>query len=223
MRLTAVPIYENEGRQVFHVGGHWSYVNSRNNQTSLSIQPGSNSWYTALLKTDLFANNNHHRAGLELAFQNGPISFATEWYFARYADHFTPTLGYAPNRTATGGYIEFGYFLTNDHRSYQLKNGIFGAAKVNRNFRPFKSGEWNLIDGFGAWQLILQWSYLDLLDWRNTKNNGGRQNDLIFGVNWFWTSNIRWIFEYVHSQQNTGSNYHSRSEDIFGTSLRLHF
>ncbi|MDR2706183.1 MAG: hypothetical protein LBC02_10425 [Planctomycetaceae bacterium] len=223
VRLSAVPIYENEGRQVFHVGGHWSYVHSRNNQTSLSIQPGANSWYPSLLETGNFANNNHHRTGLELAFQNGPISFATEWYFAQYADYFTKALGYSPNRSAAGGYIEFGYFLTNDHRSYQLKNGTFGAAKVKQNFHPFKFGEWNLIDGFGAWQLILQWSYLDLLDWRNTKGNGGRQNDLIFGVNWFWTSNIRWIFEYVHSQQNTGSYYRSRNEDIFGTSLRLSF
>ncbi|MDR0337490.1 MAG: OprO/OprP family phosphate-selective porin [Planctomycetaceae bacterium] len=223
VRLTAVPIYENEGRQVFHVGGHWSYVHSRNNQTSMSIQPGANSWYNALLQTGNFANDHHHRAGLELALQNGPLSISSEWYVARYADHFANTLGYSPNKTATGGYVEFGYFLTNDHRSYQLKSGTFSTAKVKHNFHPFKSGEWNLIDGFGAWQLILQWSYLDLTDWRNTPDRGGRQNDLIFGVNWFWTSNIRWVFEYVHSQQNIGSNYRSRSEDIFGTSLRLHF
>jgi phosphate-selective porin len=121
VRLTAVPVYENEGRQVLHFGGHWSYVHSQDNHTSLSIQPGSISWYSALLKTGDFANNHHHRAGLEVALQNGPLSFASEWYFARYADHSTQTLGYAPDRTATGGYIEFGYFLTNDHRSYQLK------------------------------------------------------------------------------------------------------
>ncbi|MDR0611395.1 MAG: OprO/OprP family phosphate-selective porin [Planctomycetaceae bacterium] len=223
IHLTAVPIYENEGRQVLHFGGHWSYVHSGNNQTSLSIQPGSNSWYSSLLGTGNFGNNHHHRAGLELAFQNGPISFATEWYFARYADYVSKAHVYSPDRTATGGYIELGYFLTNDHRSYQLKSGTFGAAKVKHNFHPFKFGEWNLIDGFGAWQLILQWSYLDLLDWRNAQGNGGRQNDLIFGVNWFWTSNIRWIVEYVHSQQNIGSSYRSRNEDIFGTSLRLHF
>jgi phosphate-selective porin OprO/OprP len=222
-RLTAAPIYENEGRQVFHVGGHWSYVNSRNDETSLNIQPGGISWYSALLGTGTFANNNHHRAGLELALQNGPLSVSSEWYFAKYADHATQAGGYSPDRTASGGYVELGYFLTNDHRSYQLKSGTFGAAKVNHNFHPFKSGEWNLVDGLGAWQLILQWSYLDLLDWRNTQGNGGRQNDLVFGVNWFWTSNIRWIFEYVHSQQNSGSSYRHRSEDIFGTSLRLHF
>jgi phosphate-selective porin OprO/OprP len=222
IRLTAAPIYENEGRQVFHVGGHWSYVHSQNDSASLSIQPGGISWYSSLLGTGNFANNNHHRAGLELALQNGPLSVSSEWYFARYADHATQTLGYSPERTANGGYVELGYFLTDDHRSYQLKSGTFNAAKVKHNFHPFKSGEWNLVDGFGAWQLIFQWGYLDLLDWRNG-NNGGRQNDLTFGVNWFWTSNIRWIFEYVHSQQNIGSNHQYRNEDIFGTSLRLHF
>jgi phosphate-selective porin OprO/OprP len=194
IRLTAVPIYENEGRQVFHIGGHWSYIHSRNNETSLSIQPGAISWYSSLLGTGTFANNNHHRAGLELALQNGPLSISSEWYFAGYADHTTRTLGYAPDRTATGGYIELGHFLTNDHRSYQLKSGTFSAAKVKHNFHPFKSGDWNLVDGFGAWQLVLRWSYLDLLDWRNAQNNGGRQNDLTFGINWFWTPNIRLIF-----------------------------
>ncbi|MDR1964732.1 MAG: OprO/OprP family phosphate-selective porin, partial [Planctomycetaceae bacterium] len=87
MRLTAVPIYENEGRQVLHFGGHWSYVHSRNNLTSLSIQPGANSWYTASLQTGTFDNNNHHRAGIELALQNGPFSISSEWYIAKYADH----------------------------------------------------------------------------------------------------------------------------------------
>jgi phosphate-selective porin OprO/OprP len=223
LRLTAVPIYANEGQQVFHIGGHWSYIHSQNNETSLSIQPGGISWYSSLLGTGTFSNNNHHRGGLELALQNGQTSISSEWYFAGYADHNTKAHGYAPDRTATGGYIELGRFLTNDYRSYQLKSGTFNAAKVNHPFHPFKSGDWNLVDGLGAWQFILRWSYLDLLDWRNTAGNGGRQNDLTVGINWFWTPNIRWIFEYIHSQQNTGLNYQSRNEDIFGTSLRLHF
>ncbi|MDR3196936.1 MAG: OprO/OprP family phosphate-selective porin [Planctomycetaceae bacterium] len=217
-RLTAAPIYENEGRQVFHIGGHWAYVQSQNDSASLSANPGGINWFTSLLGTGSFANNNHHRAGLELALQNGRLSASSEWYVVKYADH-----GTSPERTASGGYVELGYFLTNDYRSYQLKSGAFGSAKVKHNFHPFQSGDWNLIDGLGAWQLIFQWGYLDLQDWRNVSGNGGRQNDLTFGVNWFWTSNIRWIFEYVHSQQNTGSNYLSQSEDIFGTSLRLHF
>ncbi len=127
------------------------------------------------------------------------------------------------NNTAKGAYVELKYFLTGDHRAYSLSKGVFEGVKVKRNFHPFKCGDYNLIDGFGAWQAVVQWSYLDLSDWRYAHEKAGRQHDLTLGMNWFWTPNIRWIFEYVHSQRNVGAGSRHCSEDIFGTSLRLHF
>jgi phosphate-selective porin OprO/OprP len=236
IRLSAAPYFAEGGRYVLHFGGHYSYVSSQNDTQSLNLNLGGNSWYNTLLATGTFASNNHHRAGAEIAYQAGPFSIQSEAYVAKYAAYGTST----EDKTATGAYVELKYFLTGEHRVYNLASGTFGAAKVKHNFHPFKNGEFNLIDGFGAWQAVVQYSYLDLEDWRagnaagfpnayppTTGNadirRGGHEHDLTFGMNWFWTSNIRWIFEYTHSQRNAGSDRLSSYEDIFGTSLRLHF
>jgi phosphate-selective porin OprO/OprP len=223
IRLSVVPIFENEGRRTLHFGGNYSYVNTKKNQAGMGVQPGAVSWYSNSLQTGNFANDQQHRYGFEFALQNGPVSMSSEVSLAQFSGYNNMT----PARTATGGYLELGYFLTGDHRSYSLQNGTFGATKVKHPFHPFRAGDCNLIDGLGAWQLILIWSYLDLTDWRNNNTvnttNGGFQHDLTFGVNWFWNSNIRLILEYIHSQQNYGTAGQYRHEDILGTSLRLHF
>ena len=102
---------------------------------------------------------------------------------------------------------------------------------MNRPFQPFKSGGWNLVRGPGAWQIYTQYSYVDLIDWRGIdlglENRyqpiGGYQHDLTLGVNWFWTSNLRWMFEYTHSQQNTGQDRTYCYQDILGASVRINW
>ncbi len=218
VRLSAAPMYAQDGRCVFHIGGHYSYVSPKADSTSMGTTIGSIGWMPGSITTGTFANDHHGRGGLELAYQAGPFSVQSEVYVAQFDGE--------EDRTANGAYVELKYFLTGEHRPYNLSKGVFDAAKVTRNFHPFKCGNYNLIDGFGAWQAVVQWSYLDLSDWRNAVGegaNGGVQNDLTLGMNWFWTPNIRWIFEYVHSQRNAGIARTHSSEDIFGTSLRLHF
>ncbi|GHT17937.1 porin [Planctomycetales bacterium] len=220
-RLSAAPYFAEGGRYVLHFGSHYSYVSSQGtNQQSLGLQAGGgNAWFGDVLTTGTFASNNHHRAGAEVAYQAGPFSVQSEAYVAKYAAYGTST----EDKTASGAYVELKYFLTGEHRAYNLASGTFGAAKVKHNFHPFRCGEFNLIDGFGAWQAVVQYSYLDLTDWRTVNTNAGRENDLTFGLNWFWTPNIRWIFEYTHSQREIGATHDYRYEDIFGTSLRLNF
>ncbi|MDR0522339.1 MAG: hypothetical protein LBH00_10880, partial [Planctomycetaceae bacterium] len=172
-----------------------------------------NNWLDTTLTTGAITANHHHRGGAELAYQSGPFAVRSEAFFAKYGGNV--------DKTATGASVELTYFLTGDWREYSLANGNFGAAKVRKPFHPFKCGEWNLVDSLGAWQFVTQYGYVDLGDWRAT--TGGRQHDLTFGLNWFWTSNLRWIFEYTHSQQNTGTAYTYTYQDIFGTSVRMNW
>ncbi len=223
VRLSAAPVFEKEGRHVLHLGGHWSYASTKDGSTSVSGNVGSIAWLPTSISTgstsnDTFACNHHNRAGIELAYQRGAFAVQSEAFVGEYAGYKNQ-----PGRTATGAYVELKYFLTGEHRSYDLKKGMFGAVKMKNNFHPHKVGDWNLVDGFGAWQVVVQWSYLDLGDWRDVSTRAGQQNDVTLGLNWFWTPNIRWIFEYVHSEQNISGYRGNTSEDIFGTSLRLHF
>jgi len=224
-RLTAAPYYADKGRYVLHVGGHYSYINGPSNHHSLSTFLGGNNFITGsgnnnpLTTGDMYVNdgvNHHSRGGLELAYQSGPFRVLTEAFAADFG-----SVG-----TATGTVVECTYFLTGEHRAYNLATATFGAPNVKRPFRPFKCGDWNLVDGMGAWQAVARYNYTDLGDWRaasvvNPRVVGGYQHDLTFGMNWYWTSNLRCIFEYTRSQQYAGTNLAHAYQDIFGTSIRV--
>ena len=221
LRLTAAPLFAQEGKRVLHLGGHWEYASTDAKKASLNATPGTFDLKDKTLVETDFANDYSNRGGLEFAYQNGRFSTRAE-VFAGSFDVY----GSQPGRHLYGAYVEAAYFLTNDFRTYDLKSGAFGGVKMKNNFHPFKCGEWNLVDSFGAWQAVFQWSYVDMDDWRNVSTAtaaAGRQNDFIAGLNWFWTPQLRWIFEYVRSEQCVGSNYVHRSQDIFATSLRVNW
>ena len=226
-RLTAVPYYANDGRYMLHVGGHYSYIDEVSSYKGVNSFLGGTNFLGTMLTTGQNDVSHHHRGGLEMAYQAGPFRALVESFAADYGSE----------GTATGTVVEMTYFLTGEHRSYNLDFGVFGApAKVNRPFRPFKCGDWNLVDGMGAWQLVTRYNYTDLSDWgyseRITTNpdqtttttvlsNGGYQHDWTVGLNWYWTTNLRCIFEYTHSRQDTGQAYARSYQDVFGTSIRV--
>jgi phosphate-selective porin OprO/OprP len=194
-RLTFVPYYSDSGRYMLHVGGHYSYIDETSSYQKVSTFVGGNSFITGgpnnanPITTGANDVTHHHRGGLELAYQAGPFRALTEAFAADYGN-----VG-----TATGTVVELTYFLTGEHRAYSLENGVFGGpTKLNRPFHPFPYGDWNLVDGLGAWQLVTRYNYTDLNDWRGVQSDfngdpvrGGVQHDLTFGVNWYWTPNLR--------------------------------
>jgi phosphate-selective porin OprO/OprP len=220
-RLTVVPYYSAGGRNLLHFGGHYSYVDAP--MAIISMHSGGNGWSIGNTLRATAGNyaGHHHRSGLELAYQRGPFGIMSEAYFARYG------YGASSGKTAKGASLELTYFLTGDHRNYNLATGTLGAVNVKRPLVPFKSGDWNLVRGTGAWQVFTEYGYVDLCDWRagDTAGNryGGYQHDLTVGMNWFWTPNLRWVLEYTHSQQNTGSDRKYCYQDTIGKSVRINW
>ena len=221
LRLSAAPWFAQEGKCVFHVGGHWefvsldsnSYIATNTTARTLSAKPGTLSWASNTLSSGNVVNGDSHRGGLELAYQNGRFSTRSELFAGSFDQ----------GRHLYGTYVELAYFLTNDFRIYDLKSGSFGGVKMKRNFHPYQHGEWNLIDSFGAWQAVFQWSYTDMEDWRANATTGGHQNDFVAGLNWYWSPQMRWMFQYVRSNQCVGDTYSHRSQDIFATSIRYNW
>ena len=207
-RLTMAPYYADGGRCVLHVGGHYSYIHDSDQHSRVDAYGGGNNWCgPATLTTGRMNVMHHNRGGLELAYQQGPFRVQAESFIADFGKF----------GTATGTTTEVAYFLTGEHRAYSLGWAAWGAPTVKRPFHPFKCGEWNLVDGLGAWQVVARHSYTDLDNWYAV---GGYQNDWTLGMNWFWTPNLRCIFEYTHSTQNVGAKYY---QDVFGTSIRVNF
>ena len=218
IRLTAAPHFAQEGKYLLHLGGHWEYVSPKSKAEanhSLTATPGTfGHSITSTLTAGDFANDHSHRGGLEFAYQCGRFSTRSELFAGSFS---------GGGQHLYGTYVEFAYFLTEDFRIYDLNSGAFGGVKMKRNFHPYKRGEWNLVNSLGAWQAVFQWSYVDMDDWRTSPTTGGRQNDFVTGLNWFWTPQLRWMFEYVRSEQNVGNTHSRRSQDIFATSIRVHF
>jgi phosphate-selective porin OprO/OprP len=86
-------------------------------------------------------------------------------------------------------YAFVSYFLTGEHRPYDLGNGRFGRVKPRANFDPTR-GDW------GAWEIATRYSYLDLNDRDLT---GGRLWNLTAGINWYLYPNLRLMFNYVYA------------------------
>ena len=75
--------------------------------------------------------------------------------------------------------------------------------------------------GPGAVELAARWSYLDL---RGTGHaNGGVQNDLTVGLNWYWNPYVRWTFNYIHSWTKYDNGDATAENDILGIRGQVDF
>ena len=76
--------------------------------------------------------------------------------------------------------------------------------------------------GRGAWELAVRYDYLDLRDAGvvSTGNAAGTTpptgilDDVVFGVNWYWTSNAKVMFNYVRCWRDSDAG----NAPVFGRS-----
>jgi len=117
--------------------------------------------------------------GLEAAGIMGPFSLQSE-----YAVLSVNRIGMDQNASLSGGYISASYFITGESRSY--KKGKIGRTKVKS---PVSEG------GMGAWQLAVRYDTIELND-VDEAVMGGKQNTMIFGVNWHLNNYARVMANY---------------------------
>ena len=99
--------------------------------------------------------------------------------------------------------------LTGEKRSYSSSRGAFGTVRPAKPL-DFDEGGW------GAFELVARYSTVDLDD-RNI--NGGEQDIITAGLNWYMNNNFRLMFNYQYvdvDRRNAGGvaigqNYHAVS------------
>jgi phosphate-selective porin OprO/OprP len=84
--------------------------------------------------------------------------------------------------------------LTGEPRPYDRTKGCFAAVTPQR---PVAFGAHNV----GAWEAALRLSYLDLVD---GAVRGGRGIELMPGLNWYLTQNLRLQLEYGYTHVEDG-------------------
>jgi phosphate-selective porin OprO/OprP len=118
-----------------------------------------------------------------------------------------------------GGYTQFGYFLTGEHRPYDRVAGAVDRVIPNDNFR---AGQ-----GRGAWELTGRLSYIDLT---SSGIEGGELTNMTCGVNWYLNPHCKWVFNYIHAWGNSpdlsapaAPGLLSTNTDIFAVRCQIDF
>jgi phosphate-selective porin OprO/OprP len=191
-RVTGVPVYEEEGKRLLHVGGWFSHQFRDMETLRYRARPEANT-ISRLVDTGDITTKGVDLAGIELAWVDGPLSIQGE-----YMHSFVERNGSASSVDFGGHYVELSYFLTGEQREYETSAGAFDRTKPTN---PFSLSE----GGWGGWQIATRWSRLDLTD---GDVRGGILNDYSFGVNWHLYSNLRFMTNYVLAHRNGLGNAH---------------
>lgn len=210
-RSTTLPWYEDNGRELLHIGLSYSflvpYAKNVQYDSKLSfftnLEPGLvTPGVPVLVDTGNIPANGVNLFNFELAGSHGWLNYQTEITYALVDQIGGPPLIFY------GGYAQLGWFLTGESKPYNRKTGVFDSVEPRESF--FEGG-------WGAWELAVRGTYLNL----NDKNiSGGRLNSAEFVVNWYLSKSISMKFAYVRGFINNATNG-NLTLDTYGARLQL--
>lgn len=249
-RLTALPIYENDGRDLVHLGAStsWRHATRGGNEVTGPqfvrfrarpeqrdfaedidgtshdgvLNPGN---ANRLVDTGNIQANSATIIGTEFVWIRGPFSLQAEYAFTS-ANGAVVSKKNVGDQWFDGGYIQVSYFLTGENRTYDKRLGRFNPYYMSGPNTPFwlvrdRSGGLNW--GIGAWEVAARYSHLNL----NSSDNviqGGDMNGLTLGLNWYLNPNFKIQFQYIHDNRyNVAPGVNSGSVDGFGIRTQVAF
>jgi len=172
---------------LLHLGAYGSYMYSANRQIQYDTRVESN-WAPKLFDTNLIDGRSSIVLGNEMAAADGPWSVQGELLVARVQGATAGDANFA------GAYVLGTWSLTGEPRPYDRKSGRFAAVSPQR---PVALGAHNV----GAWEVALRFSYLDLVD---GAVRGGRGGEVMPGLNWYLTQNLRLQLNYGYTHVQDG-------------------
>ncbi len=179
-RVTGLPIYEDKGEKLLHLGLSYSHRNVPDDELRFRARPEVHIG-PRFVNTDHFAADRVDDVGVELACVWGPFSLQSEYLYAKAS----ALEGEDPS--FQGFYVFASYFLTGEHRPYKTSAAAFDRVKPKKNFGA---------GGAGAWELAARYSRLDLTD---AAIEGGELDNFTVGLNWYLNPNTRVMLNYVRS------------------------
>lgn len=189
LRLTGSPWYDHacDGRGYFHwaVAGMFAWPDGDPSPIDTNANEGRFRTRAELrsdqrwLDTGAIAGAESYEVlGLEAMFNAGPLQVVGE-YQTNWMQRDDATPGDDPDLFFHGGYVFVAYMLTGEHVPYDRRQGVIGRVKPFRNFSLFRH---RYGSGWGAWQVALRYSFLDLSD---EDIRGGIADNLTFGLVWY--------------------------------------
>jgi phosphate-selective porin OprO/OprP len=235
-RLTCLPIYEDEGRRLLHLGIGYDYSGTDDNNFYAANRPlvragaGSQQVPNILYTGQFYTTDPVQIVDAELAAVRGRFSVSAEYQLARGTNVFEQLNNgvFSDPRgdvTYQAFYVEAGFFLNpDDYRCYDKKAGVWSrqVAQPSGSARQPRPA-WLFADHTPV-QLICRYSYLDLASGKPvlTPSSGaqaGWENDLTAGADWYINPQVHFIVNYVYTHLDyvTGTSGY-----ISGLGCRLH-
>ncbi|MFO0879003.1 MAG: porin [Gemmataceae bacterium] len=203
-RIAGTPIYEDKGRYMVHLG--LGYMHSTRDDGIIRFRarplvrngPAVLHNVVAQIQGDL---QNYNLLVPEFMMNYGPFTLAAEYYAAWAYQAPGVAFGQVGRQSSSkdlpsggrgtlfysGGYIEAGYFLTGESRTYDRTLKVMTRQQLYEN-AFLVDGEEGALFGRGAWQILARYEFLDL----NSEGvNGGVLNGTTVGVNWFLNPNAK--------------------------------
>jgi len=150
-----------------------------------------------IANTGLVSARSQDLFNLETAAVWGPLTVQAE-YTANVING--ARVGTGPNQGAVffeGCYAEAMLFLTGESRTWNPKTAVLNRVQPLRPLRlkpaPDCDGR-----GFGAWELAVRFTYLDL---NNKAVRAGRLDSATLGLNWYLNANAKLQFNYDYTQR----------------------
>jgi phosphate-selective porin OprO/OprP len=223
-KLTTAPINDGDGEQLLHFGLAMSERLPEHGVILVGQQPQSSLLGLADVASSPFTPGIRIPASfqqlvnLQCAAANGSLWAQAEWTGSWVAQRGGGPVFFH------GCHVDCGYFLTGEHRQYQVASGTFGPIKVNQPWIRTRANQDRPI-GWGAWELTSRFAYLDFRDPDEPTGPVGqlvgiRLPEATLGVNWYLADHLRLMFNYscaVPDEPNTGSSV----AHIFGGRLAV--
>jgi len=182
------PVFENDGENLLHFGVSASMRNS-DGTADFSARP-ENHMAPTFVDTGALVADGVMLVAFEGAWQQGPLHGMVEW---QQADVTNDTAG-GLEPTLNGFTLQFGYFLTGEHRGYKTGHAVWSRVKPTTYALDGND------NGCGAWEVAGRYSTLDLTDAPAVSD---KLNSATLGLNWYMNNNTRVMLDVTQAELDT--------------------
>lgn len=188
-RVTVAPIYD--GNRLLQAGFSYRHHEPKDTGTFTRFRerPEAAVSQVRLVDTgDLSGGiglvNDFQQIGADLAAIWGPFAAQGEWMKTN-VDRGQGLAGPETDPEFSGAYAQVSWIITGESRGFKPSDAAHDKLKPGR---PFGDGGW------GAWEVGVRYSTLDLTD---AGVIGGEEDNLTVGLNWYPNENLRFMANFV--------------------------
>lgn len=181
-RITWVPLFENDGATLLHLGLAISKQAPNNDSVTYTQQPGTHVSATPSLTTGAMTVEDVTLYGFEVALVLGSFGAQGEYVMSQLKG-----AGAAPDNTFSAWYLQVSAFLTGERKAYRKSSGVFDRIKPNQN--ALQDGGW------GAIEVAVR---IDRLSFEDESTLGNLKTFTI-GINWILNPNTKIMVNLVTS------------------------